>query len=109
MSSLSNTDQYKLQHLIDDITRKRTEESKTIQVEIPDLKKEVALAALKGFMPFQAMPSKQERYKRFLQVKAGLEKEYMEFPEVRKKKKKKKNIHIYILFNYTLLNINNNE
>jgi len=109
MSSLSNTDQYKLQHLIDDITRKRTEESKTIQVEIPDLKKEVALAALKGFMPFQAMPSKQERYKRFLQVKAGLEKEYMEFPEVRKEKKKKKKININILFNYTLLNINNNE
>jgi len=88
MSSLSNTDQYKLQHLIDDITRKRTEESKTIQVEIPDLKKEVALAALKGFMPFQAMPSKQERYKRFLQVKAGLEKEYMEFPEIYTNKEK---------------------
>jgi len=92
MSSLSNADQYKLQHLIDDITRKREESSRDVPVQIPELKKEVALAALKGFMPFQNMPSKQERYKRFLEVKAGIAKEYMEFPEVSQTLSKNKKI-----------------
>ena len=100
MSSLSNSDQYKLQNLIDDITRKREDASKNIVIEIPDLKKEVALAALKGYMPFQNMPSKQARYKRFLEVKAGIEKDYLEFPEVKKKKKIRKRIYRIIKYKY---------
>ncbi|ORX56488.1 hypothetical protein BCR36DRAFT_580790 [Piromyces finnis] len=88
MSSLSNADQYKLQNLIDDITRKREENSHDVPLQIPELKKEIALTALKGFMPFQNMPSKQERYKRFLEVKAGLAKDYMEFPEIYTNKEK---------------------
>lgn len=36
------------------------------------MSKTMALAALKGFIPFQTDPAKQHRYKSFLEVKAGL-------------------------------------
>ncbi|KAI9098159.1 hypothetical protein DFS34DRAFT_619811 [Phlyctochytrium arcticum] len=44
------------------------------------VEKDTAVAALKGFMPFGNEPMKQTRYRRFLEVKAGLAKEYIPSP-----------------------------
>jgi G patch domain-containing protein 1 len=42
-----------------------------VHVEAPEVSKEQALAALKGFMPFGNDPAKQTRYRQFLEYKAG--------------------------------------
>lgn len=49
---------------------------------LPPVNKQSALSALGGFTPFGDDPSKQLRYKRFLQVKAELEKDYIQPPPV---------------------------
>jgi G patch domain-containing protein 1 len=42
------------------------------EVEIPKVDKDVALAALQGFIPFESDKKKQARYKHFLEVQAEL-------------------------------------
>ncbi|KAI9352041.1 hypothetical protein BDR26DRAFT_850255 [Obelidium mucronatum] len=74
-SFLSRKQQDQLQSLIDskivgkDSSKKK--EDTPLPVDIP-VEKDTALAALKGFLPFATDEAKQERYKRFLEVKAGL-------------------------------------
>ncbi|KAI9204702.1 uncharacterized protein BJ171DRAFT_100033 [Polychytrium aggregatum] len=46
----------------------------------PKVEKDVALMALKGFIPFANEPEKQARYKRFLEFKAGLQTEIIPCP-----------------------------
>ncbi|KAI8818228.1 uncharacterized protein EV422DRAFT_499356, partial [Fimicolochytrium jonesii] len=48
----------------------------------PKLDKQTAEAALKGFMPFGNDPPKQGRYRRFLEVAAGMATEYATVPKV---------------------------
>jgi G patch domain-containing protein 1 len=43
-----------------------------VHVEAPEVTKEQALAALKGFMPFGNDAAKQTRYRQFLEYKAGM-------------------------------------
>ncbi|RKO87569.1 hypothetical protein BDK51DRAFT_50707, partial [Blyttiomyces helicus] len=47
---------------------------------IPEVTKDMAIAALKGFMPFGNDLGKQGRYRRFLEVKAGISTEYLKAP-----------------------------
>lgn len=74
-SYISVKDQDRLQAIIDKTSKTKHESQKEpdAPVEQPTVSKDVAAAALKGFMPFGNDLPKQERYKRFLQVKAGLE------------------------------------
>lgn len=48
----------------------------------PTVEKETALSALRGFMPFGNDLPKQQRYRRFLEVKAGLASEFAPTPKV---------------------------
>ncbi|KAJ1328553.1 hypothetical protein BSLG_010285 [Batrachochytrium salamandrivorans] len=73
-SYISVKSQDKLQDILDQTSRSKFESAKKEHdEEVLHVPKDVALAALKGFMPFGNTLDKQDRYRRFLQVKAGLE------------------------------------
>ncbi|KAJ3131139.1 hypothetical protein HK100_006743, partial [Physocladia obscura] len=84
-SFMSQKEQDRLQFFLDKVTTGKNPENaegmskKNQQLEDKELigsdivvEKETALAALKGFLPFVNDEAKQMRYKRFLEVKAGL-------------------------------------
>ncbi|KAI8915464.1 hypothetical protein DFJ77DRAFT_462764 [Powellomyces hirtus] len=88
-SFLPIKEQDRLQEFIDKAARTRgnsavagSNEDKTAPKDAgPKVDKDTALAALKGFMPFGNDMPKQQRYRRFLEVKAGLAAEYAANPK----------------------------
>ncbi|KAK5667841.1 hypothetical protein QVD99_004890 [Batrachochytrium dendrobatidis] len=72
-SYISVKEQDRLQGIIDQTSKSKADSAKPEKVELLNIPKDVALAALKGFMPFGNDLPKQNRYRHFLQVKAGLE------------------------------------
>ncbi|KAJ3025034.1 UNVERIFIED_CONTAM: hypothetical protein HDU68_007543 [Siphonaria sp. JEL0065] len=85
-SFISRKNQDRLQSLIDakilgkdPAAAAKKKEEAPLPTEIL-VEKETALAALKGFLPFTTDEAKQERYKRFLEVKAGISDIQMKHP-----------------------------
>ncbi|TPX39166.1 hypothetical protein SeMB42_g06433 [Synchytrium endobioticum] len=60
---------------------KKDQHEKQATRDIPTIEKSAAEAALKGFMPFGNDAGKQARYKRFLEVYAGLEQDLLKPPQ----------------------------
>ncbi|KAJ3412039.1 hypothetical protein HDV05_001369 [Chytridiales sp. JEL 0842] len=69
-SFINPKDQDRLQQLIERATSKGKLEA--VVADIDQVDKASAEAALKGYIPFGNDSAKQERYKRFLEIKAGL-------------------------------------
>ncbi|KAJ3291007.1 hypothetical protein HK104_006374 [Borealophlyctis nickersoniae] len=76
-------EQGRLQQFIEHATKSRAAKADSGQKEterIPQVGKEAALAALKGFMPFGNDLEKQRRYRSYLEVQAGLATTYITRP-----------------------------
>ncbi|RHZ52108.1 hypothetical protein Glove_465g34 [Diversispora epigaea] len=77
---VSRRDKERLENLIG--VKADTDDEQTSKVEIPKVEKEAALAALKGYIPFDDNKKKQARYKFFLEVQAEIKAaELMRQPE----------------------------
>ncbi|KAJ3055311.1 hypothetical protein HK097_010890 [Rhizophlyctis rosea] len=82
-SYLPIKEQDRLQQFIDKATAQKQKGQETVaeKAGVPVVGKDVALAALKGFMPFGNDLEKQRRYRRFLEVQAELATDYIEPPK----------------------------
>ena len=60
-----------------------TKKKQSNEIEIPKVDKNVALAALQGFIPFESDKKKQARYKQFLEMQAELSVVPLKKPEVK--------------------------
>ncbi|KAJ3022865.1 hypothetical protein HKX48_005066 [Thoreauomyces humboldtii] len=85
-SFLPIKEQDRLQDFIDKATKSRAAHAQDAAPPLPKedgppVAKDTAMAALKGFMPFGNDMPKQQRYRRFLEVKAGLAEHYAPVPK----------------------------
>jgi G patch domain-containing protein 1 len=83
---VSRKDKDRLDNLIGYMidTTGETKKKQLSEVEIPRVDKNIALAALQGFIPFENDKKKQARYKQFLEVQAELSAVPLKQPEVSK-------------------------
>ena len=81
---VSRKDKDRLNNLIGYMidTTGEVKEKQFQELEIPKVDKDTALAALKGFIPFESDKKKQARYKHFLEVQAELSAVPLKQPEV---------------------------
>ncbi|CAG8537136.1 9112_t:CDS:10 [Ambispora gerdemannii] len=78
---VSRRDKERLDNLIGAYVEVKTEDVQHAKFVIPKVEKDVATAALKGFIPFGDNLSKQTRYKQFLEYQAGLSQVELRLPE----------------------------
>ncbi|KAG9286826.1 hypothetical protein G9A89_012376 [Geosiphon pyriformis] len=78
---VSRKDKARLDNIIGGLKDTKPASMETLKSSIPKIEKDVALAALKGFIPFGDNLKRQARYKRFLEGHAGLSLQESIIPE----------------------------
>ncbi|CAG8501076.1 6427_t:CDS:10 [Ambispora leptoticha] len=78
---VSRRDKERLSNLIEAHIEIKTEYTVPPKFVIPKVEKDVAMAALRGFIPFGDNLPKQTRYKQFLEYQAGLSQVELRLPE----------------------------